>query len=55
MIRWNAKFVSRLAQSVLERARIIRGSLSTTPATTEKPRAMKSSGKIVKRAVRKAK
>ena len=47
MIRWNANFVSALAQSVLERARIIRGYLSAKPK--RKPR------KSTKRVARKAK
>jgi hypothetical protein len=36
MIRWNANFVRGLAQSVLERARVIRGSLAPTTATPKK-------------------
>lgn len=47
VIRWNANFVRGLAQSVLERARVIRGTL-TAPA---QKRAKK---KVIKRTVRRA-
>jgi len=36
VIRWNANFVRGLAQSVLERARVIRGTLKAAPVA--KPR-----------------
>lgn len=41
VIRWNANFVRGLAQSVLERARVIRGSLTAGPSewTKRKPKA----------------
>ena len=34
MIRWNANFVRGLAQSVLERAKVIRGSLKPSQASS---------------------
>jgi hypothetical protein len=38
VIRWNANFVRGLAQSVLERAKVVRGSLeaAATPSKTKK-------------------
>ncbi len=50
MIRWNANFVRGLAQSVLERAKVIRGSLN--PKTEGRRKAVR---KAVKKAVRRGK
>ncbi len=51
VIRWNAGFVRGLAQSVLERARVIRGSLSPSDGSVAtkfaKPKA-KSGGRRIK-------
>ena len=44
VIRWNANFVRGLAQSVLERAKTIRGSLSPA-ASVKKSAAKKASAK----------
>ena len=56
MLRWNANFVRGLAQSVLERARVIRGSLKaeTSQAFGLKAKVksvvIKKAKKVVKRA-----
>jgi hypothetical protein len=54
MIRWNANFVRGLAQSVLERAKEIRGSLG--PNTAEAPifAATVKTGKAKRMTVKKA-
>ncbi|HMN69681.1 MAG TPA: hypothetical protein PKC28_14155 [Bdellovibrionales bacterium] len=56
VIRWNAGFVRGLAQSVLERARVIRGSLVSAPpvAAAAKPSA-KTKKKTIKTARKGAK
>jgi hypothetical protein len=42
MIRWNANFVRGLAQSVLERARVIRGTLGPVSAAGKAGRKVKA-------------
>ncbi len=57
MLRWNAGFVRGLAQSVLERARLIRSTLSPVAAEavvkSAKPKAKKT--RVKKKAMRKTK
>jgi hypothetical protein len=60
MIRWNANFVRGLAQSVLERAKTIRTSLTpygVESAVAAKPTAVKATAKkvTVSKAAKKAK
>jgi hypothetical protein len=47
MIRWNANFVRGLAQSVLERAKVIRGTLvpSENPMAVQAKPARRTTGK----------
>lgn len=52
MIRWNTSFVRGLAESVLNRAKVIRTSLG--PQTKAKPVKKTSAKKTTKKAVRRA-
>lgn len=52
VIRWNANFVRGLAQSVLDRAKVIRSTLA--PYTPESPLFGASKTKAVKMTVKKA-
>gem|GEM_PF-5492972 len=56
MIRWNANFVRGLAESVLNRAKVIRTSLVATTSLEAKasPSPKKSKRKIKKEAVKRA-
>lgn len=56
MIRWNANFVRGLAESVLNRAKVIRTSLVATTGLEAKasPSPKKSKRKIKKEAVKRA-
>jgi hypothetical protein len=54
MIRWNAGFVRGLAQSVLERAQVIRGTLKPVKAEPVAASAAKTAKISVKKAVKTA-